>query len=895
MCRCYHRAGFCKMWFFGTALIMGALLLLPLKVKAEEGSKVAVLPFRIHALQPLDHLKKGLQEMFTTRMADKGLSVISAELVNKLPMAFLPMFDLADIFAIGRDLKADWIISGSLTQVGKKISLDLKAVDITAKKAPYSIFMVEDDLDKLADATDRAVVSLYNQITGVAQIDSVLVEGNRRIESEAILAVVESKKGESLDPDKLDKDLRTVFRMGFFKDVSIKTEDGPKGKIVIFNVEEKPSVSKILFSGNDKVSTKDLEQETGIRTYSILNRNEVKQSIGRLREFYRQKGYYNVKISEKIETLPKNEVSLVYEIDEGKKVYITKIEFIGNTKFDDDDLKDIMETSEKNILTWFTRAGVLDKKMLEFDLHKVASFYHNQGYIKAKTGDPEITFEKEKGLKITIQIVEGLQYTVNKVELEGDLIRPVEELLKDLHIDKEEFYNREVLRKDTLGLKGRYADEGYAYAEVSPLIAENDESHYVDITFKISKGEKVRFERINISGNARTRDKVIRRELKAIEGEYFSGEGLKKSSANLNRLGFFDDVEVQTEKGSRDDLMVLDVKVKERQTGSFSMGAGYSSFESAIGTFTVSENNLFGRGQRLSAGARLGGRTTEFDIKFTEPWFLDKPISAGVDLYDFKREYVEYTKDSLGGGLRFGFPIGLDELTKGSVSYFYDDADISDVDENAAVSIKEVVGQNVTSSIVLGLRRNSKDRPWFTTKGSVNSLSFEYAGGFLGGDVYFNRYKANSAWFFPMPWKTVFLTSGSWGYVKQRSGGSLPIFQKFRLGGIGSVRGFELGTISPKDPETGDFIGGEKMMAYTLEYRFPMIKEQGVDGLVFLDAGNVFTKDESFTFSGIRRTGGGGIRWFSPVGPIQILYGKNLDQRGDEDSGNYEFGVGGSF
>jgi len=878
-----------------TLTIIGLCLLIPVLVRAQEKKKVAILPFRIHSTEPLDHLKVGLQEMFTTRLTGKGVPVINPDVVNKHPMAFLPSFELEDLISMGRNLKADVIITGSLTQIGRKISLDLKVVDISREKPPFSIFMTEDDIDRLTDAADRAATSLYNQITGVEQIDSLQVKGNKRIESEAILAVVESKKGDSLDHDQLDKDLRAIYRMGFFTEVNIGTEEGPKGKVVIFKVTEKPSISKITFEGNKKEKDDDLGKESGIKLYTILNPNEVRQSINRLKEYYRQKGYYNVEIKDKIEELPNNEISLTYEIEEGEKVYITKIDFIGNTKFDDGDLKDIMETSEKGFLSWFTKSGLLDKKKLEFDTHKITSFYHNHGYIRAKTGEPEISYEKDKGLTITIEIIEGDQYGVNKVQIEGDLIRPVEELLKKVNINKEKFFNREVVREDTLTLREIYADEGFAYADVAPFTKEDHENHLVDITYSASKGKRVRFERINITGNTVSRDKVIRRELKVIEGEYFSGISLKESTRNLHRLGFFENVEVETKKGSQDDLMVLNINVKERPTGSFSFGAGYSSFDNVMGVIQVTQNNLFGYGQQLSVSGRLGSRTTQFDIRFTEPWLLDKPISAGFDLFKWEREFDEYTKDSLGGALRFGFPVGLDEFTRGSVKYAYDDADIFDIDENAALEIKEMEGGNVTSSIILGLDRDSKDNPWNPTEGSFNSLKFEYAGGFLGGDVSFNKYLARTAWFFPLPWKTVFMTQGRWGYVKKRSDGKLPIYQKFRIGGINTVRGFEFADISPTDPETGDKIGGEKMMVFNFEYRFPLAREQGVVGLVFFDMGNVFTKDESYTFSGIRRSVGGGVRWYSPVGPLRLEYGFNLDKLPGEKSGNFEFSVGGSF
>jgi len=875
-------------------IIVLSCLLMPAFTLAEEKEKLCILPFRIHSLESLDHLKQGLQEIFAKQMIKKGFKVIDLDLVNTHPMAFKPLLTLGDMSTLGKDLNAEWVIVGSLTHIGRKISLDLKVADITGVKSPFSITIGEDDIDRIDDAIGRAAARVYNQLIGSIGIDSILITGNKRIESEAILAVIETNKGEELDPDKLDTDLRTIYRMGFFTDVSIATEDAPRGKIVIFRVIEKPSITKISFEGNKKVKDEDLSKEVGIKIYTILNRNETRQSINRLKEYYEKKGYYNVKISEKFEELPHNEVSLVYEIEEGQKVYVITIYFIGNTQFDDKDLKHVMETKEKGFFSWITKSGRLDRKKLEFDIHKITSFYHNQGYIKAKVGEPNITLEKEKGLTITIEIVEGSRYGVNVVKIEGDLIRPADELLTKVNINKEEFFNREVVRKDALAIREIYANEGYAYAGVVPIIKEDDTKHLADITYRISKGKRVRFERINITGNSITRDKVIRRELKIVEGEFFSGNGLKRSTESLHRLGYFEDVGIKAKKGSQDDLMMLDITVKERPTGSFNMGAGYSSYEKTIGTFKVAQNNLFGRGQKLGASASFGSRTTSFDIRFTEPWLLDKPLSAGIDLYKGEKRFIEYDKDATGGALRFLFPHFIDDFTRGSTRYAYEESEVSIIRDPAEVAavIRDMEGKNVTSSITLGITRNSKDRPWNTTKGSVNGLSFEYAGGGLGGDAYFNKYMAISEWYFPLWWDTVIMTQGRWGYVAKRSGGKLPIYENFFLGGINNVRGFEYRSISPRDPDTGDKIGGDKMWIFKLEYRFPFAREQGVTGLVFFDAGNVFAKGDGFSIEA-KSSVGTGIRWLSPIGPLRLEYGRNLDPQGDEKPGVLEFSMGG--
>jgi outer membrane protein insertion porin family len=881
----------------GVLLISIACVLFGEKlVVAEERGRAAVLPFRIHALKPLDHLERGLQKMLTVRIEKKGFDVVSPDVINKHPSAFLPQLEMKDLVRMGKDLGCAWIVVGSLTQIGERISLDLKMIDVTEKSAPFFIFMVAENIDALAETAERIAVSMDHQISGVAQVDSVRVMGNQRIEKEAILAVIGTKKGDRLEYKQLDKDLRDIYKMGFFEDVKTETEDGPGGKIVTFKVVEKPSIGKFRFEGNEEIDDDELREKLAIKFYSVLDENEIKQGINRLKEYYREKGYYNAEIKERIEALNNNQVIVEFLIKENEKVYIRNIQFTGNNHFDDDDLKDIMLTSEKDLLSWITDSGVLDKKKLEFDGHKITAFYHNHGYIKAKVGEPNITYEKDKGLTITIEVQEGEQYGVNTVSIEGDLILPAEELMEDVRIGEEKIFNREVVRNDVLALKGIYNDEGYAYAEVKPRTRENDETRLIDITYVISKEQKVRFERINIKGNTTTRDKVIRRELKVIEGEYFSGKKLKRSSENLNRLGFFEDVQVQTSKGSREDLMLLDVTIKEKPTGSFSFGAGYSTVDSLVGSVSVSENNFLGRGQRLAAAVRIGGSSSELDVTFTEPWILDKDLSGTVRGFKWEREYDDYTKDSLGGSLTFGWPMEMiDDYTRAWTSYRYEDADITDVASYASWLLREMEGRSKTSSLAVGLKRNSTNRPWNASKGSINEIMLEYAGGFLGGDNYFNKVWARSAWFFPFYWDTTFMVQGRWGYLKKRAGGDLPAYEKWFLGGISTIRGFEYADVSPYDPVTLDKVGGETMMVYNLEYRFPLFKDLGITGVAFFDAGNVYTSEKNVEERDLATSVGVGVRWYSPMGPLRIEWGYNLDPQRDEDTNVFEFSMGSTF
>ncbi len=873
--------------------ILISFLFIP-RLHAKNSETIAVLPFKVYALKPLNHLAFELQKALTASMAQKGYSTVNPEMINERLLPELALDDLELVRKIGTENKIDWLIKGSLSKVGENISVDFQVIPIAINKKPSSYYFVGDSIDELDKVIEKAALSISNKIRGLVEIGSISIKGNKRIEADAILASIESQEGGVFSPEQLDKDLKSIYKMGFFEDVQIDVEEHHKGKNVIFRVIEKPSIKRISFKGNKKIENKDLMDVLGIKKYTILNIEEIKNSIERLRDFYNQKGYFNVVINYMLEELSGNEIALVYQIKEGDKVTIAKIIFVGNVNFSDDDLKDVMDTDEKGFFSFITDSGHLDKKALESDIFKIKSFYNNNGYIKAMVGEPNISFKEDEGIVITIKINEGPQYAIGDVRIEGDLIQDAAELYKNLRISEERVYNRETVRADALKLSEIYSDEGYAFVDVLPQINEDDKSHKVDIVYQINKGKKVKFERIIITGNDKTRDKVIRRELKISEGGYFSGEKLKRSSQNLHRLGFFEEVEINTKQGTTAEDMILNIHVKEAPTGRLAMGAGYSSAENFIGMLEISQDNLFGRGQSLSARASLSSKSGRYTLSFTEPWLFDKPLSGGIDLYNWRYEYDEYTKDSRGGKLKLGFPLVL-EFTRGSVMYTFDDADISEIEDRASQIIKDMEGRSVTSSLSVGVSRDSRNKRFNATRGSTNSFSIEYAGGVLGGDNYFTKYRAKSAWFFPAFWDTAISLQGRWGYVEKRSGGKLPVYEKFRLGGMNTVRGFEYASISPIDPDSGDRIGGEKMMVYNLEYRFPLVKEQGVMGVLFFDAGNVYEKDEDYSFRDLRTSIGAGIRWYSPMGPLRLEWGYNLDPQYDEPSSNWSFSIGSPF
>jgi outer membrane protein insertion porin family len=418
----------------------------------------------------------------------------------------------------------------------------------------------------------------------------------------------------------------------------------------------------------------------------------------------------------------------------------------------------------------------------------------------------------------------------------------------------------------------------------------------------INKGPLVYFEKIIISGNTQTRDKVIRRELKVYEQELFSGRRLKRGVRDLYRLEFFEDIKVDTTKGSADDKVLLKIDVTEKPTGAFSFGGGYSSMEGAFIMASISQRNLFGRSQILSLRAQLGGESTTYTLSFTEPWLFDIPLSAGFDFYDTSRDYYTYDKDSFGGTVRLGYPVF--DYTRASVSYNYDRARIKNVEHDAPRSVREMTGENIGHTVTTVLRRDSRDRLFNPTEGSNNSIMVEHAGRPMGGDIGFTKYVADSGWYIPLFWDTVGLLHGRIGYIGDYSADyKVPDWERFYLGGMNSVRGYDWRDISPRetDPVTGEEsrIGGNKMVQFNLELILPLAREAGLMGVLFYDLGNAYDDGERIDLGELRRSVGYGFRWYSPIGPIRLEYGYILetDERGDGEKGDgrWEFTMGTAF
>jgi len=631
-----------------------------------------------------------------------------------------------------------------------------------------------------------------------------------------------------------------------------------------------------------------------------------------VKKLYSDEGYYLAEVVGDTSKRSETELHVIIRVKEGKKVLIKTISFDGNRGFKDKKLKKAMETSEQWIFSWLTGAGTYKEEVLKNDLALITELYMNNGYVNVKVGEPKVELLPDNsGLKVTIGITEGEQFRIGTLGFKGELLENSDLLMKKLKEKSGELFSRSNLRADIFTLTDIYADQGYAFANAVPFTKLNPETRTIDITFDMEKGEKVHIDRINISGNTKSRDKVVRRELRVDEGALYSSTGIKRSKQNLMNTGFFEQANLVTVKGSTPDTLDLNVEVKEKPTGTFSVGAGYSSLDGVIGQGSVQQANFLGLGLKGTAAVSFGGKSQTYNLGLTDPYFLDSKWTLGGDVYRNERDYLDYTRRATGGDVKAGYPIS-DTLSTFWL-YKYEEKEIFDESPGLLANIHSGAivapeATSTTSSILASISSNTTDYRPDPTTGMMDTLSVEFAG--LGGTNRFLRYITEHTLFYPVAWGSVASLRGTLGYI-QGLGKDVPIDEKFYLGGINSLRGYSSRTVSPTrnnvitvqdingvgtDVSNRVYLGGQVEAVANLEYTFPLLKEAGLKGVVFFDAGN---SDDTFkgTFSNILTSYGAGIRWFSPIGPLRLEYGIPINPREgiDKSSGKLEFSIGSIF
>lgn len=760
-----------------------------------------------------------------------------------------------------------------------------------------------------ADADSSQIQAQYGKT-----ISDVEVRGNQRIEREAIVTKLSLKAGSIMTREALREDVKAVFGMGYFDEVEIAADPEANGKVkLIVGVRERPVIAEVAFEGNERVSSSDLRDIIKVKQWSILDVNKVREDVAIIQKNYEDKGFFLAKVAFEVRPVEKekDQVKLVYRINDFDKVQIKKITFLNNTRFSDSELQAAMpETREGGFWSFMSNSGNFKESSFKNDLQRLTYFYLDRGYMKFRYDSPVVTVSDDKKyVFITIYVEEGEQYSMGKLDFSGDLLFAKKELHSDLTLTHGDTFSISKRNADIQKLTERYQDLGYAFVNVIPKMNINDEARIVDIDYAFEKGNLAYFGEINMANNSKTHDKVIRRELKIKEGELYSGTKMRESRENVERLGFFAPGEVifntVTAKG-RSDVLNVEISVKERSTGTITLGAGYGSVQKFFFTTQVSEINLFGRGQNLSLTAQLAAdrRSKSFNLGFTDPYSFDTRWSLGFDVF-FSTFPIpdKYTTRKLGFNLRGGHPIS--EYTTGFITYKHEGMKIEDLADPGIDPRDIAADEGVLSSLVWSVVRDRRNNRFETTQGSYQAVFLETAG--LGGDKVFAKWGAENRFYTKIAGDLVFRTKAEYGHISQFFADKpIPPSERFYLGGPNNLRGYRLFSVGPSRvrettfPGLGNFtirepLGGIVQLLGIAELEYPLIREAGIKFVTFFDVGNAysaFPTEENFT---LRTNTGLGLRWFSPIGPLRFEWGFPLQRKPGEDSSMFQFFIGPPF
>ena len=730
--------------------------------------------------------------------------------------------------------------------------------------------------------------------------------GLQKVEREAIIEKLSAKIGQEVDNYGVREDLQQIYRLKYFEFVEIHQRTKKMGKelknVLVVVVKERPIITKVKFSGNNKISDEDLKEIVKTKEFSILDINSVQKDIRDLQKHYEEKGFFLAAVSYKINELNAENVELEFQIKEFDKVRVKKINFLGNKALTDQDLKAIMETREESLLGFMTGAGNFKEFNFQTDIERIKYFYKTKGHLQVNIGTPEVTVsEDKKWVFISIRIQEGPQFTVNNISFQGEMLFDEALLLEKISMRPGSVYSEDALRLDIQLLTEMYQDEGYAFANVLRTLELVPGENKVDVEFSFEKGKIAHFGKISIVGNTQTRDKVIRRELKIREGARFSGTLMRDSKDNVNRLGFFEPGSVvfnTVTPTGKDDVLDVEIQVKEKNTGQISLGAGYSTATGLFFQSSIAQNNFLGRGQTLSFSVSYAEKNKTYNFGFTEPYLFDTQWTAGGDIYKQEKRDSRSLSYSLDGlSVRIGHPIF--EYTKLFLAYKYEDTTIRTVEDT---TIDPKLENGVASSVEATIVNDKRNHRMEPSSGHYLSLSSEYAG--LGGEKKWLKSELDARWFARLGGEFVFRSRLFLGQLWEVDNMPIPRTQKFSLGGPRNLRGYTIEGVGPKS--TGKINGQEVIFNTrgmfatftTLEIEHPLAREAGLKWVVFFAAGEVnrdrfdLAKISSFD---LKSDYGVGLRWFSPIGILRFELGFPINPAPEDRGQQFQFDIGQLF
>ncbi len=737
-------------------------------------------------------------------------------------------------------------------------------------------------------------------------IKQIVITGNRALEEETLRSYLVTEEGNEFSVDRVSRDIKAIYSSGFVSDVQVEKSwfgEGPgSGLVLTYRIVEKPMVDDVRFEGNNKVKSEDLEAAVGIRSHAVYDPKRLKEAEQVIRREYEKKGMFLTEVSSRKEPaeekgrIKPGYIDVVFEIEEYKKPTVKDVRFFGNEALKDRELRRVMKT--KTDWYMFTSKPYHQEDFL-MDLYQISYYYQDQGYLESHIEEPERFLSPDlRHVIIGIGVQEGEQYQVGAIRVKGELLATEDEFKEKFKLKQGDVFKKSLLIRDIRYLTDFYGDQGYALVDIGEDLELVQQERVVNVTYDIRKGKKVYLEEIKMTGNEKTYDKVIRRELTMAEGQLFSTRELRRSQARVTRLGYFSDVQFVPRPASEEDRMNLEIAVKEKPAGALMAGAGYSSLEEFFFNAQYQQNNFLGRGQSVSFTIQTGGWTENYFLKFDDPYFLDSPWHLGVNLFSTQRRFLDFTRESAGGTMTIGRRLPHTEYTRTYITYSYSSSSLGHLGETSSIYRRQP-DPSLTGSLRLFLKRNAVDNVLDPTKGSYFGTSVEVAGyGIFGGENDFVKSEMEARYFQPIFKGTYCALRGKIGYLGFADAEKLLITERYFMGGIHSLRGYDWGSISPRfEEDSGSLtrIGGNKKVLLNLEYIIPISTQMGFKAVLFYDLGNVYNDYEDFDLRNLRRDYGFGIRWMSPMGPMRFEMGYPIDPHEGERTEVFNFAIGTIF
>lgn len=740
------------------------------------------------------------------------------------------------------------------------------------------------------------------------QVKDIRVEGIQRTEAGTVFSHLPVKVGEIMDDDLASQAIKSLYNTGFFKDVRIEAEND----VLIVTVQERAAIAQIDFSGNKSFPTDKMKEglkQVGISESQIFDKSQLDRAEQEIKRQYLSQGKYGASVKTVVTPLERNRVAVRFDIEEGAVSKIRDINIVGNKAYSIEDLRAQFLLTTPNWMSWWNKDDQYSKQKLNADIETLRSFYMNKGYLEFNVDSTQVSITPDKkDIYITINITEGEKYTISEVKLAGETLVPEDELRQLIQVQAGDTFSREKVTQTSKSISDRLSNDGYAFSNVNPVPEINKEKHTAAFTFFVDPGKRVYVRRINVVGNTRTRDEVIRREVRQLESAWYASNKIDRSKERIVRTDFFSDVNVETPAvpGTADQVD-LNISVTEKSTGSVQFGAGLSSNEGVVFGITVNQNNFLGTGNRVSAQVNTGKVNTTYSLSYTDPYFTPDGVSRGIDVYrrDVNTSSLNigtYNTSSYGGGVRFGIPLNERDGLNFGLSADFTSVDLTDESPQQYKDFCEKASGCTSNSLVTtaGWTHDSRDSIMFTTKGVLQRLSGELALPVLDLEYYKIDYK--HAWFKELFTGYTLMLNGEIGYADSYGDRKYPFFKNFYMGGVNTVRGYDNGSLGPRsiDAVTGnDFaLGGTKRLLGNAELYIPIpgLKESKQFRLsAFLDAGNVFGTDASYDFGELRYSTGVGLSWISPFGPLKLVFAKPLNSKTGDDTQAIQFQLGQQF